>query len=89
MFYTNSHNLLIFQTKHYKDRIINGLEKVESPSFPLQGYHVGIIDLQGQIVGGQIWSKFEHIQDIMCVLITYQFKKIRDHSNREPEDQWS
>ena len=34
-----------------------------------------IIDVQGQIVGGQIWSKFEHIQDIMHVLITYQFKK--------------
>ena len=36
---------------------------------------MGIIDVQGQIVGGQIWSKLEHIQDIMCVLITYQFKK--------------
>ena len=35
MFYTNSHNLLIFKSKHYKDQIINGLEKVGSPSFPL------------------------------------------------------
>ena len=36
---------------------------------------MGIIDVQGQIAGGQIWSKLEHIQDIMRVLITYQFKK--------------
>ena len=36
---------------------------------------MGIIDVQVQIVGGQILSKLEHIQDIMRVLITYQFKK--------------
>ena len=35
---------------------------------------MGIIDVQGQIVGGQIWSKLEHIQDIMRVLISYEFK---------------
>ena len=35
------------------------------------------------IVGGQIWPKFELIQDIMHVLITCKFAKDRINSNGE------
>ena len=42
-------------------------------------------DAQGQltVVGGQIWPKFELIQDIMHVLITCKFEKDRINSNGE------
>ena len=33
------------------------------------------------VVGGQIWPKFELIQDIMPVLITCKFEKDRINSN--------
>ena len=35
------------------------------------------------VVGGQIWLKFELIQDIMHVLITCKFEKDRINSNGE------
>ena len=35
------------------------------------------------VVGGQIWPKFELIQDIMHVLITCKFEKDRINSNGE------
>ena len=42
-------------------------------------------DAQGQltVVSGQIWPKFELIQDIMHVLITCKFEKDRINSNGE------
>ena len=35
------------------------------------------------VVGGQIWPKFELIQDIVHVLNTCKFEKDRINSNRE------
>ena len=35
------------------------------------------------VVGGQIWPKFELIQDIMHVLITCKFEKDQINSNGE------
>ena len=35
------------------------------------------------VVGGLIWPKFELVQDIMDVLVTYKFKVDLINSNRE------
>ena len=49
-----------------KEWMKNHCEKVETPSFPLYGYSV---------VCGPTGLKFELVQDIMHVLITFKFKK--------------
>ena len=35
------------------------------------------------VVGGPIWQKFEHVRDIMDVLVTYKFKMDLINSDRE------
>ena len=40
---------------------------------------------------GQLWPKFELIQDFMHVFVTCKFASLKDqiNSNLEPDDQWS
>ena len=44
-----------------------------------------VLDTKGvnSVVSGQIWPKFELIQDFMHVLVTCKYKKDRIKSNRE------
>ena len=61
-------------------------EKTWSLSFfPFKVYGIFFRRLKAanSVVGGQIWPKFELIQDIMHVLITCKFEKDRINSNGE------
>ena len=72
--------------KYEKDQIKNSEENVMTLFSPLKVYGIFFSRCSTAanfVVGGPIWPKFEPIQDIMHVLITYKFEKDRTYSNRE------
>ena len=76
---------VLITCKYEKDPIKNSRENIMTSFFPLKVY--GIFFWRSRaansVVGGQIWPKFELIQDIMHVLITCKFEKDRINSNGE------
>ena len=76
---------VLITCKYEKDPIKNSLENVMTSFFHYK--YMGIFFRRSRaansVVGGQIWPKFELIQDIMHVLITCKFEKDWINSNGE------
>ena len=70
---------VLITCKYEKDPIKNSRENVMTLFFPLQVYgnFFRRSRAANSVVSGQIWPKFELIQDIMHVLITSKFEKDR------------
>ena len=70
---------VLITCKYEKDPIKNSRENVMTSFFPLKVYgnFFRRSRAANSVVGGQIWPKFELIQDIMHVLITCKFEKDR------------
>ena len=69
---------VLITCKYEKDPIKNSRENVMTSFSPLYVYgnFFRRSRAANSVVGGQIWPKFELIQDIMSVLITCKFKRI-------------
>ena len=76
---------VLITCKYEKDPIKNSRENVMTSFLPLYVYgnFFRRSRAANSLVGGQIWPKFELIQDIMHVLITCKFEKDRINSNGE------
>ena len=78
---------ILITCKYEKDPIKNSRENVMTSFFPLwvYGNFFRRSRAANSVFGGQIWPKFELIQDIMHVLITCKFEKDRINSNGKKE----
>ena len=76
---------VLITCKYEKDPIKNSRENMMTSFFyvSLWEFFFWRSRAANSVVGGQIWPKFELIQDIMHVLITCKFEKDRINSNGE------